>query len=381
MACLKEKYGPVLWLKLGTSCNIMVVQTAEAAAELFKNHDISFGDRFIPDVNLAHNYYQGSLSLGRYGSFWRFQRRICTVEMFVHKKISETVPVRRKYVDNMLKWIEKAANSAEKGSEIDVTCFVFLASFDMLGNLILSKDLADPESEEAAEFFNAMKGIMQWSGIFNVSDIFPFLKFDLQNLRKKMARDMGKAMEIMSIFLKERQEERKKSEEKGKDFLDVLLEFEGTGKDEPAKLSEHQIKVLVLEMFLAGSETTSSSVEWALTELLRHPEAMDKVKTEISKVIGPNRKFEESDIDNLPYMQAVTKESLRLHPPIPFLIPRETIQDTKFMGYDVPKGTRVLVNTWAIGRNPECWGDPVSFNPDTKVSVYQESQANTRITR
>ncbi|PHT71040.1 Cytochrome 76A2 [Capsicum annuum] len=242
MACLKEKYGPVLWLKLGTSCNIMVVQTAEAAAELFKNHDISFGDRFIPDVNLAHNYYQGSLSLGRYGSFWRFQRRICTVEMFVHKKISETVRVRRKYVDNMLKWIEKAANSAEKGSEIDVTCFVFLASFDMLGNLILSKDLADPESEEAAEFFNAMKGIMQWSGIFNVSDIFPFLKFDLQNLRKKMARDMGKAMEIMSIFLKERQEERKKSEEKGKDFLDVLLEFEGTGKDEPAKLSNTRSK-------------------------------------------------------------------------------------------------------------------------------------------
>ncbi|PHU05552.1 Cytochrome 76A2 [Capsicum chinense] len=208
MACLKEKYGPVLWLKLGTSCNIMVVQTAEAAAELFKNHDISFVDRFIPDVNLAHNYYQGSLSLGRYGSFWRFQRRICTVEMFVHKKIRETVPVRRKCVDNMLKWIEKAANSAEKGSGIDVAHFVFLASFNMLGNLILSKDLADPESEEAAEFFNAMKGIMQWSGIFNVSDIFPFLrKFDLQNLREKMARDMGKAMEIMYIFLKERQEE------------------------------------------------------------------------------------------------------------------------------------------------------------------------------
>ncbi|KAM3288230.1 hypothetical protein P3S67_021660 [Capsicum chacoense] len=358
MACLKEKYGPVLWLKLGTSCNIMVVQTAEAAAELFKNHDISFVDRFIPDVNLAHNYYQGSLSLGRYGSFWRFQRRICTVEMFVHKKISETVPVRRKCVDNMLKWIEKAANSAEKGSGIDVTRFVFLASFNMLGNLILSKDLADPESEEAAEFFNAMKGIMQWSGIFNVSDIFTFLrKFDLQNLREKMARDMGKAMEIMSIFLKESQEERKKSEEKGKDFLDVLLEFEGTGKDEPAKLSEHQIKVLVLEMFLAGSETTSSSVEWALTELLRHPEAMDKVKTEIPKVIGPTGSLKKVTLT------------------ISLICKRETIQDTKFIGYDVPKGTRVLVNTWAIGRDPECWGDPVSFNPDTKVSVYQESQS------
>ncbi|KAM3340013.1 cytochrome 76A2 [Capsicum galapagoense] len=366
MAGLKQKYGPVLWLRLGTSTNIMVVQTAQAAAELFKNHDTSFADRPTLDVTLPHNYYQASPALARYGSFWRFQRRICTVEMFVHKKISETVPVRRKCVDNMLKWIEKAANSAEKGSGIEVTRFVFLASFNMLGNMILSKDLADPESEEASEFFNAMNGIMEWSGRTNVSDIFPFLrKFDLQSLRKKMTRDMGKAMEITSIFLKEREEERKKGiAEKGKDFLDVLFEFEGTGKDEPAKFSKHQIKVLILEMFLAGSETTSSSVEWALTELLRHPEAMDKVKTEISKVIGPNRKFEENDIDNLPYMQAVIKESLRLHPPAPFLIPRETIQDTKFMGYNVRKGTRVLVNSWAIGRDPECWDDPMSFKPE-----------------
>ncbi|CAN4109551.1 unnamed protein product [Withania somnifera] len=366
MACLKQKYGPVLWLKLGTSTNIMVVQTARAAAELFKNHDISFADRFIPIVNQAHNYCQGSMALCQYGSYWRFQRRICTVEMFIHKKISETVPVRRKCMDNMLKWIGKAANSAEKGSGIEVTRFVFLASFNMLGNLILSKDLADPESEEASEFFNAMKGITVWSGVANVSDIFPFLrKFDLQNLRKKMERDMGKAMEIASIFLKEREEERKKGAEKiGKDFLDALLEFEGTGKDEPAKLSEHEIKVLLVEMFLAGTETTSSSVEWALAELLRHPQAMDKVKTEISKLIGPNRKFEENDIDNLPYMQAVIKESLRLHPPLPLLIPRETVHDTKFMGYDVPKGTRVLVNAWAIGRDPECWDDPMSFKPE-----------------
>ncbi|XP_009602679.1 cytochrome P450 76A2-like [Nicotiana tomentosiformis] len=366
VAVLKQKYGPVLWLKIGPSINSMVVQTAQAAADLFKNHDISFADRCPVDVNQAHNYYQGSMALGQYGSFWRFQRRICTVEMFVNKKINETVSVRRKCVNDMVKWIEKEANVVKKGSGIELTRFVFLASFNMLGNLIFSKDLADPDSEEASDFFNAMKGIMEWSGIPNVSDIFPSLKrFDLQSLRKKMTRDMGKAMEFGSAFLKEREEERiKGGEKRDKDFLDVLLEFEGTGKDEPAKLSEHEIKILVMEMFLAGSETTSSSVEWALTELLRHPEAMAKVKEELSKVVGPNKKFEESDIDNLPYMQAILKESLRLHPPLPFLIPRSTIQDTKFMGYDIPKGTQVLVNVWAIGRDPECWDDPMSFKPE-----------------
>lgn len=115
---------------------------------------------------------------------------------------------------------------------------------------------------------------------------------------------------------------------------------------------------------MAGAETSSSSTEWALTELLRSPENMIKVKAELAKVIGPNRKFEESDVDNLHYLQAVVKETLRLHPPVPLLIPRKATQDTEFMGYRIPKNTQVLVNAWAIGRDPQCWDDPLSFKPE-----------------
>ncbi|MCD7445972.1 hypothetical protein HAX54_024676 [Datura stramonium] len=318
------------------------------------------------------------MALAPYGNYWRFLRRICTVEMFVHKRINETSRLRRESMDKMLEWIEKKANSGGGGGEgIEITRYVFLASFNTLGNLILSKNLvADPESEQGSEFFKAMVGIMEWAGVPNISDIFPCLKmFDVQGLRKKMERDMGKTIEIITNFLKERIKEREKSGEKSsnKDLLDVLLDFEGSGKDEPAKLSEHEITMTIVEMFLAGTETTSSSVEWALTELMCHPQAMAKVKSEISQVIGPNKKFEERDIDSLPYMQAVLKESLRLHPPLPFLIPRKAIQDTKFMGHDVPKGTQVLVNVWAIGRDPECWDDPFEFKPErfleSKVDV------------
>ncbi|XP_049406860.1 cytochrome P450 76A1 [Solanum stenotomum] len=378
IASLKDKYGPILWLKIGPLMNTMVIQTANSSSELFKNHDVTFSDRNIVDVNLAHNFYKGSISLAPYGNYWRFSRRICTVEMFVHKRINETTLIRKESMNKMLEWIEKKAGSGGEVLEgIEVTRYVFLASFNMLGNLILSKDLVtDPESEQGSMFFNAMIGIMEWSGVPNISDIFPCLKmFDIQSLRKKMKRDMGKAIEITKKFIEERIEERKKGEENKsiKDLLDVLLDFEGSGKDEPAKLSEHEITIIILEMFLAGTETTSSSVEWALTELLRHPQAMTKVKLEISQVIGPNKKFEERDIDSLPYMQAILKESLRLHPPLPFLIPRKAIQDTKFMGHDVPKGTQVLVNVWAIGRDPECWNNPFEFKPErfleSKVDV------------
>ncbi|CAN1135271.1 Cytochrome P450 76A2 [Linum perenne] len=198
---------------------------------------------------------------------------------------------------------------------------------------MLSKDLLDSKSEEGKEFFEAMMGLMEWGGHANVADIFPWLKWmDPQGLCRKMRRDLGKAMEIASKFVKERLENGGGGD--SGDFLDVLLGFQGNGKDEPE------------EIFMAGSETTSSTTEWALTELLRHP------------------KMEETDIENLPFLQAVVKETFRLHPPIPLLVPRRAMRDTTFMGYHVPKDTQVLVNAWSIGRDPSQWEDPWSFKPD-----------------
>lgn len=117
-------------------------------------------------------------------------------------------------------------------------------------------------------------------------------------------------------------------------------------------------------MFFGGSETTSSTIEWVLAELLRSPETMKKVKEELHRVMGPNKKIKESDIDNLSYLQAVVKETLRLHPALPLLLPRYSTKDTSYMGYLIPKGTQVFVNAWAIGRDPDVWEDPLAFKPE-----------------
>ncbi|XP_044506774.1 cytochrome P450 76A1-like, partial [Mangifera indica] len=109
---------------------------------------------------------------------------------------------------------------------------------------------------------------------------------------------------------------------------------------------------------------TSSSTEWALSELLRSPETLNKAKAKLAQVVGPKGMVEESDIANLPYLQAVIKETLRLHPPVPLLLPRSAIEDTKFRGYHIPKDTQLLVNAWAIGRDPDVWNDPLPFKPE-----------------
>ncbi|KAK2983747.1 hypothetical protein RJ640_024100, partial [Escallonia rubra] len=359
-----QQYGPILWLKLGSN-NTMVIQTAAAAAEFFKNHDLSFMDRMIKETMRSHDYDKNSLALAPYGTHWRFLRRMCTVEMFVNKRINETVSIRRKSVNDMVLRIEKESHLMDEGRGVHVNRFVFFCLFNMLGNLILSRDLVDPDSEEGSDFYTTMVSLKEWSGRFNISDLFPRLKWlDLQGLRKKMDRDYGKLLGITTTFVKERLDEREDGRERRKDFLDILLDFEGNGKDEPAKLSEKCIATFILELFNAGSDTTSTTVEWAMTELLCNPDTMFNVKAELAEVVGPNKKFEESDINDLHYLQAVVKETLRLHPPVPFLIPRKAIHDTRFMGYDIPKGTQVLVNAWAIGRDPECWDEPLSFRPE-----------------
>lgn len=240
LAGLKQIYGPVIWLKIG-SINTMAILSAKAAAELFKNHDLSFADRTVIETMRSNDYCEGSLALAPYGPYWRVLRRICTVEMIVAKRINETAWVRRRCIDDMLVWIERE----ERG--VQVARFVFLASFNMLGNLMLSRDLVDPDSKVGSEFLEGMMGLMEWTGHPNISDLFPWLRwFDVQGLRKRMDRDMGKALGIAAGFVKERVKERRNGGEKRTDFLEVLLDFEGTGKDEPHKLAERDINILIL---------------------------------------------------------------------------------------------------------------------------------------
>ncbi|XP_028789980.1 cytochrome P450 76A2-like [Neltuma alba] len=358
LAHLKDRYGPVVWLRIGAT-NTMAILSTKTAAEFFKNHDLSFAERTITDMMRVNNYDKSSLALAPYGSYWRIMRRLVTVDMLVAKRLNETAHIRRKCVDDMLVWIAREANKLEEGRGLHVARYVFLMSFNLLGNLMLSRDLFDPESNEGSEFFTAMMGMMEWTGHANVVDLFPWLRWlDPQGLRRNMERDMGKALVIASKFVKERIEKQSTGEKAQRDFLDVLLEHLDNDTN------EESLNIFILELFLAGSETTSSAIEWSLTELLCNPETLTKAKAELSEVVGSDRKVEESDIENLPYLQAVIKETLRLHPPIPMLVPRRAIHDTEFMGYFVPRHTQVFVNAWAIGRDPDAWEDPLAFKPE-----------------
>lgn len=116
--------------------------------------------------------------------------------------------------------------------------------------------------------------------------------------------------------------------------------------------------------FVPGSDTSSVTVEWAMAELLRNPRMMAKVREELTTVIGHGRQMEESDISRLPYLRAVVKETLRIHPTVPLLLPHKAEKSVEVGGYIVPKNCRILINAWAISHDENAWVDPESFLPD-----------------
>ncbi|CAN0926355.1 Cytochrome P450 76A2 [Linum grandiflorum] len=363
---LAQAHGPIMTLYLGSMCTV-VISSKEAARTMFKSHDVVFAGRKIYESMKGGGgkSSDGSIITAQYGPQWRMLRRLCTSEFFVSHKLDATRDIRSRCVDRMVEFVEEAGCGGTR--PVDIGRFVFVMAFNLIGNMMLSRDLLDPKSERGGEFFYHAGKVMEFAGKANVADFFPWLRWlDPQRIRKNTQFHVEKAFEIAGEFIQERSGCRVNYDhgEKRRDFSDVLLDFRGVGVDEPSMFSARTVNVIVLEMFMAGTDTTTSTLEWAMAELIRNPEKLRKVHKELNTVVGGGKKLEEEHIGNLPYLKAVINETLRLHPPLPFLVPHMATQPCKMLGYDIPKETQILVNVWGIGRDPNTWPDPLDFKPE-----------------
>ncbi|GLT89901.1 hypothetical protein SLE2022_078620 [Rubroshorea leprosula] len=311
-AKLARKHGPIMTLWLG-SMSTVVISSAEVAREMFKNHDVVLAGRKVYEAMKGDFGNEGSIITSQYGPHWRMLRRLCITEFFVPSRLDAMRSVRGRCIDRLVQYIEDA--SAGGTTAVDVR---------------------------------------RW--------------LDPQGLRRKTQFHVDKASEIAGSFIKERMESLEHggihNEAERKDYLDVLLEFHGTGAEEPSRFSSRTINAIVFEMFAAGTDTTASTLEWAMAELLHNPRVLKKVQAELRSRVSAGKKLEENDIENLPYLKAVIKETLRLHPPLPFLVPHMAMDSCRMLGYHIPKETQVLVNVWAIGRDPKNWEKPTEFMPE-----------------
>ncbi|KAF5958204.1 hypothetical protein HYC85_005429 [Camellia sinensis] len=359
LAELAKTHGPIMSLKLGQLTTI-VVSSSTMAKQILQKQDLAFSTRSIPDSLHAHDHNHYSVAWLPVADRWRSLRKIMTSNIFSGNRLDANQYLRRQKVEELISYVGKCC---QEGVAVDIGRVAFTTSLNLLSNTVFSMDLADPSLDSAKEFKDLVSNIMEEAGKPNLVDYFPVLaKIDPQGIRGRMKVHFAKILQLFGRLIDERLELRKlrKTSEEN-DVLDILLDIiEQNSEDIDRIHMEH----LFLDVFAAGTETTSSTVEWAMAELLQNPETLIKVKAELEQTIGKGKPIEESDVSRLPYLQAIVKETSRVHPPLPFLIPRKVKSDVEVYGYIVPQGAQVLVNAWAIGRDPSVWLNPTSFMPE-----------------
>lgn len=129
-------------------------------------------------------------------------------------------------------------------------------------------------------------------------------------------------------------------------------------------LFKKKLKTSLQAMLIAGTETSSTTMEWAMSLLITNPEAMRIAVSEIDANVGFDHLLNEQDLSKLDYLQNLINETLRLYPPVPLLLPHESTHDCRVCGYDIPKDTMLLVNLWTMQRDPKLWVDAEKFMPE-----------------
>ncbi|PRQ51568.1 putative flavonoid 3'-monooxygenase [Rosa chinensis] len=240
-------------------------------------------------------------------------------------------------------------------------------SLNVISIMVLGKKYTD-ESKDAIvspdEFKKLLDELFLLSEVLNIGDFSPWLDFlDLQGYIKRMKALSKKLDRFLEHVLDEHIENKKAKGFVATDIVDVLLQL-ADDPDLVVKLEGHGIKGFTQDLIAGGTESSAVTVEWAISELLRKPEIFRKATEELDRVIGRERWVEERDIVHLPFIDAIAKETMRLHPVAPLLVPRLAREDCQVAGYNIPKGNRVLVSVWTIGRHPNLWDNPNEFCPE-----------------
>ncbi|XP_077235491.1 flavonoid 3'-monooxygenase CYP75B137-like [Tasmannia lanceolata] len=362
---LSQTYGPIMKLRLGSKLCI-VVSSPALAKEVMREQDPTFANRDVPVAALAMNYNGKDIGWAPNGPHLRLLRRVCSRDLMSNKSLDSVYHLRRQEVRQMVRDVHSSINGP-----VDLSELTFLTVLNVLTSTVWGGTL-DGEGRRtiAAEFREWTQDAMALCAKPNISDLFPVLaRFDIQ----RVVREMNKLAEWMdkvfdTIIGQRREMDSKEGEKKGnkeesKDFLKLLLELTEDG-DRKTPFTVTDLKALLLDMMVAGTDTTSTMVAWAMGELLRHPQEMKKVQEELEQVVGMNNVVEEPDLPKLRYLDAVLKETHRLHPALPLLVSRSPSETCVVGGFTVPKGCQVMVNAWAIQRDPKVWSNPLEFKPE-----------------
>uniref|UniRef100_A0A7N0RC41 Cytochrome P450 n=1 Tax=Kalanchoe fedtschenkoi TaxID=63787 RepID=A0A7N0RC41_KALFE len=341
---LAKQYGPLMYLQLG-EVPTLVISSPEMAKEALKTHDAIFADRPYFISSSVMSYDSKNISFAPYGDYWRQLRRICIQELLSPKRVQSFRSIREGEIRN-LKVFDQTYNVTARAA---------------FGKKVKRQD----------EFISLMTENFRISGGFDLGDMYPSFPIlsRLSGYRPALEKLHKQSDEILQMIIDDHVQN-PNPHASHEDLVDVILRIRKAG-DLNVPLTDAHIKAVLLDIFSAGSETSSTTVGWAMSEMLKQPSVMKRAQEEVRRVFEEKGRMDESALEELHYLRAVIKETLRLHPPVALLVPKQNTDSCEINGYHIPAKMKVLVNAYAIGRDPDYWTDAEKFDPqrfmDSKI--------------
>ncbi|XP_040988897.1 cytochrome P450 71A1-like [Juglans microcarpa x Juglans regia] len=354
---LSEKYGPILLLRF-ENFPVLIVSSSEIARDLMTCHDAVFLNR--PQLRAVNVLCYGCTDIAfcPYGEYWRQAKKICVLEILSQRRVQAFQFVREEEVAEIVK---KIRSSCMNGAAIDLGEMLVTISNDITCRSSLGQKY---EGEEGSmNCGHLSRKAIELVGAFCFEDLVPWLGWvDVLTGFSARLRRTSKALHaVLDQIIEEHEKSGDSNQSDKKDFVDILLHLRKNGMLD-IDITKDNIKAILLDMFVAGTETTATAMEWAMAELVKNPGVMKKAQEEVRKVVGEKSKVNEADLDQMEYLKCIVKETLRLHPPV--MVTRSTSASAKLVGYDIPPRTTILINTWAIQRDPKLWDRPEEFLPE-----------------
>ncbi|CAA7404863.1 unnamed protein product [Spirodela intermedia] len=356
---LSRKYGPLMLLHLGQT-STLVVSSVEAAQEVLKTQDLAFANRPFSAAAAALTYGRRNVSFAPYGEHWRRAKKATVVHLLSPNKVQSLRRTREEEVALMIRKISSSPSTAT----VDLSEILYAFSNGLISRVVAG---SCPAREVRTQRFREM--IDESTAIIStprLEELFPSLAWVTRLpgavLRlKKLAKKFDVLLDEIMADHERRGEGGRREQAEEVDFLNLLLSANIAGD---YAFSRDDLKAICIDLIAAGTDTSYVVLEWAMAELLKNPALLERTQREVREAAGGKPAPTEDDVASMPRLRAVVKEVLRLHMPAPLLVPREAMEATRVLGYDVPAGTRVFINAWAMATDPEWWEAPEEFRPE-----------------
>ncbi|CDP07805.1 unnamed protein product [Coffea canephora] len=349
-------------LQLGEISSI-VVSSPRLAREILKTHDLALSDRAEILASKIVCYDSTNIAGSPYGPYWRQMRKICTMKLLGPEKVRSFGSIMQDEAWHLISSIQALSVA---GAPINLT-----EKLSYTSSMVFRAAFGKVSRQHKDTFLQVLKQALPLVSTCDVSDLFPSYKIlhPFSRVSTKVMKMHQKIDKIFDNIIAERVDNLARTrkgmgESSDEDLIDVLLRVKESG-DLQIPITNNNIKAVLIDLFTGGLANVPAAVEWARAEMIRNPYVMAKAQIEIrAAFMGKKTTIEETDVQDLEYLKLVVKETLRLHPPAALLLPRECREQCEIDGNIIPIKTRVIVNVWAIGRDPEYWDDPESFRPE-----------------